>query len=257
MLRKSKEHIFPKWLIARSGAKSIFAQRDGVRRTHSPNTLTISMCEECNNEIGAKLEDPVSKAFADLENGRGLSDRECELLVRWLWKFEGIEWMSNFFENHKFRYSELYTLKQRVLGAGFGDIRNDLILGISMIEVDELAEDEDYQGLPIGIDTRISPIEMICATGVFCKIAITVSLERFSDEVSPSLSIYKFADRTSRNKRDEKIFFPSTGFLTCGFAVNAMIRTGRTLKRLHEDYVAQEVRRKSVYLPPRSRVELP
>ena len=90
----SKEHFWPKWLIEKTGTHRTLVRFTKDKRIN-PKEFVIPLCTKCNSDFGRELESPVSQIFTDLENGLGISDIEAELLVRWLWKFEGYSWIFN------------------------------------------------------------------------------------------------------------------------------------------------------------------
>lgn len=120
--RMNQEHFWPRWLIDRTGTHATGVKWLG--RKVSPRRTTIPICESCNSEFGRELEAPVSQLFGDIENGRGLSDAEAELLVRWMWKFEGYAWKLNHLEGV---YSTKCTLRERVVGPIY-QLRGDIVL---------------------------------------------------------------------------------------------------------------------------------
>lgn len=91
----NKEHLFPQWLILRTGTHQT-GIRWGNKRNVSALSATFPLCMECNSEFGRDLESPTSKLFDDIENGQGLSDDEAELLIRWMWKIQGLAWIANY-----------------------------------------------------------------------------------------------------------------------------------------------------------------
>ncbi len=83
----TKEHVFPKWLIIRTGTN-----KTGIRwgnKIIPALSVTVPLCKSCNQAFGKYLEAPIKKVFDDLESQKGISDIEADLLVRWLWKLEG------------------------------------------------------------------------------------------------------------------------------------------------------------------------
>src|SRR5262245_9695115 len=90
---------------------------------------TLPLCEECNNDFGVQLERPVSLIFEALEAGEGITDKEAELLVRWLWKFEGMFWSAENHTHPELLYSDRWTLKERVLGPSFARAARALDVG--------------------------------------------------------------------------------------------------------------------------------
>src|SRR6266498_2812771 len=133
-------------------------------------TATFPLCVACNSDFGQGLEVPVARIFEDLEQGKGISDLEGELLVRWLWKLEGLGWI---FEFSGGRYNDKYTLRQRVLHP-IDDIRGQLTLAIALVE----KIDPDFGDAPMGLDSRCLH-SAIFVSGVFSKVAVMVVLAPF------------------------------------------------------------------------------
>ena len=90
-LPMTKEHFFPRWLI-----ESAQVHHEGITwldgQTVDPDKATIPLCRACNEAFGTTLEGPVAEIFRQLEQGASISEEEAEVLVRWLWKFEGLQW---------------------------------------------------------------------------------------------------------------------------------------------------------------------
>jgi len=105
------EHVFPKWLILRTNTHKTKIRWIGENKINALSA-TLPLCIECNRDFGNELEIPVSKIFSDLEQNKGISDNEAELLIRWLWKLDGMFWIAL---NPKGDYSPVYTLRQKVL----------------------------------------------------------------------------------------------------------------------------------------------
>src|SRR5688572_13146788 len=85
----TNEHFWPLWLIDHANVA-----QEGVGwiggPSINPRTATLPLCAECNHRLGSHLEEPVSRILPSLEAGYGLTDTDAELLIRWLWKFEGL-----------------------------------------------------------------------------------------------------------------------------------------------------------------------
>ena len=257
MLERTKEHIFPRWLIELSGATEIIVYREGTRLQHSPETLTVPMCKSCNNLLGSDLEGPVKGAMIDLLAGKGLSDVECELLVRWLWKFDSIQWLENFFDDHHRRYSSRFTMKERILGQGFHEVRSQLVFAAALIAEDEMKGTPESRGQPIGIDTPMSEHDMIAVTGVFCQAAFAVSLKTFAHHLPKNLTRYEFPILTDSTDRRAKVFFPKEGYENCSQAIDSMRSSGRKLKIEHDRFFGSAASRAIINLPHKPRIELP
>jgi len=224
-LKMNKEHLFPEWLILRTNTNNT-----GIRWLSKKNIsalkATIPLCRECNKIFGEELENPVSKLFDEIESEKGISDFDAELLIKWLWKIDGLSWIC---ANPGKKYTELYTLKERVLKP-INSIRKDLLIAVSLIK-DIHPESTD---LPMGIDS--SPLkDAIFVSGVFSKIAIIVTLNLFEDLIPSCYSIYKMA-----SKRDElsnvKLFYPQYGFKDDVKAVGKTVLISRILSKKHDQF---------------------
>ena len=222
--KMNKEHLFPQWLIERTGTN-----KTGIRwvggQSIPAKAATIPLCEKCNHEFGRALESPVSQIFNNLESHRGISDHEAELLIRWLWKFEGLCWT---FLNPTGVYTKNFTLKQRIL-LPISDIRGDLVLAISLIK--EI--DPTYGDAPMGIDS-FNVRNAIFVAGVFSRIAVMVLLKDFIEMVPDNFSLYNLA--TKRNELSyAKLFYPKIGFENDTEAVNITQVIGKRLSVLHDE----------------------
>jgi hypothetical protein len=222
----NKEHVFPKWLVRRSEAAG-----SGIRWLGGPTitymSATVPLCVKCNSDFGAQLEFPVSKLFDDLENGRGMSDNEAELLVRWMWKLEGLLWIA---VNPLGDYSLAFTLRQRVLNR-LGQIRGRLVLAVSRIH----RIDESYGDRPLGLDSQLAETNAIFVSGVFSKLAVMVVLDTFADRIPSQFSRCALA-ATPDAVSDAKLFFPETGFYDDTQAVVVTASCSVELDALHEGY---------------------
>jgi len=219
----SREHYWPQWLIDRTGTHSTSVRISPDRRVN-PRTFTVPLCDTCNKDLGRILEAPVSRIFEDLESGGGISDVEAELLVRWLWKFEGIAWR---FGNPSGIYTGRYTIRERVLNP-LDDIRDELTLAISLAE----RINPDFGDAPMGIDSRTND-SAIYVAGVFSRVAIMVVLRELEAHVPPQFSLYRLAKRDAPD-RDAKLFHPKAGFLTCVEAVGVTALSAMQLSYAHD-----------------------
>lgn len=127
----NKEHLFPRWLIRRAKVSQISWNGRNV----SPWKATVPLCEDCNSSFGTELEGPVSRIFADLEAGRGLSEMEADLLIRWMWKGLGLVWMAR---HPGVPYTPKYSLRERVLRP-IDEMRSEILIGISLAEKIDLS----------------------------------------------------------------------------------------------------------------------
>jgi hypothetical protein len=220
----SKEHMFPTWLIKRTGTERT-GIRWGSKRNVPALAATLPLCARCNHEFGKELEAPVSKIFDDMEADKGLSDNEAELLVRWLWKLEGLSWT----RGHPLDdYSPAYTLRERVL-MPLNSIRGTLVLAISLIENIDPAHGDK----PMGLDMPILGGDAIFVSGVFSEVAMMVLLEAFKHMVPSNFSLYKLAP-VRKAYGDAKFFYPKHGFKDDNDAVSVTMQSSLPLAVAHE-----------------------
>jgi hypothetical protein len=221
--KMTKEHFWPQWLIARTRTHLTSVRLDSNRRVN-PKRFKVPLCERCNHDIGGAIEGPVSAIFDDLETGRGISDSEAELLVRWLWKFDGIAWRFRYPDGV---YSERYTLRDKVLSP-IDQIRDQLALAISVIAHIH----PDFGDAPMGLDSTCS-YSAIHVAGVFSRVALMVLRQEFEPDVPPNFSIYHFAGRHAPD-RNAKLFYPKTGFGNCVEAVEITTHAANVLSYAHD-----------------------
>lgn len=224
----NKEHIFPQWLILRTGTNKT-GIRWGDKRGLSALSATFPLCMECNSEFGRELEEPTSKLFDDIEHGRGLSDEEAELLIRWLWKIQGLTWIAN---HPNGKYTIKYTLRERVLFP-IDEVRGQLILGIALYK----NLHPDSTDLPMGIDSS-TQVDAIFVSGVFSKIAIMVVRELFQSMIPSKFECYRLAPR-----RDQlcsgKLFFPPNSFQDDVEAVGETYAASVLLSKAHDKFALE------------------
>lgn len=242
----NKEHLWPRWLIEHTRSANRPIRWIGSKRV-LPKAATIPLCKECNNDLGTHLEAPVMQAFKEAEDGRGLSDTQIELLVRWLWKFEGFFWLANYGDHPKLQYSGFWTMKERILGGSIASIRQDLVFGASLIE----GNDEGFEDWPFGIDSAIGKRNAIFVAGVFSRIALVVGLTRHIDLIPSSFTTYLL--KAAPDLTGAKVLFPRAGFKTPREAIETTRRASVLLLFAHEQTFAHEeevnVRRPRVELP--------
>jgi len=219
----TKEHFWPAWLIAHTGTHRTGVRFDAKKRIN-PRRLTVPLCRACNADFGRELEGPVAQIFRDIENGRGVSDLEAEILVRWLWKFEGLAWR---FAHPHLKYTDRYTLRQRVLNP-IDDIRPDLALAIGLSQ----AIEPEFDDAPMGLDS-FNEVSAVFVAGVFSRIAIMVLLAKFISHVPSQYSIYRFSPIDARD-RHAKLFYPSATFPSCVEAVGITKSIAARLSELHD-----------------------
>lgn len=219
----NKEHFWPRWLIERTGTHRTRVRLDTAKRVN-PKALVVPICIQCNTDFGRELEAPVSRIFDDLEGGRGISDFEAELLIRWLWKFEGLSWR---FSHPEGGYSDRYTIRERVLSP-IDDYRSRLSLAISLVQHIK----PEFGDAPMGIDSW-NEASAIFVAGVFSRVALMVLESEFEEHVPSQFSIYRLADRHAAD-RSAKLFHPKVGFPNCVQAVRVTRELGLLLSHAHD-----------------------
>ena len=219
----NKEHFWPEWLIERTGTHRTSVLFGPGKRVN-PRKLTVPLCIRCNTDFGCELEGPASHIMDELEAGRGISDLEAELIIRWLWKLEGLDWIFNHPEG---TYNKRYTLRERVLQP-IDEIRLELSLAISLA-----AEiDPKFGDAPMGLDSW-NEHSAVFVAGVFSRVAMMVLLRQFEPNVPAQFSLYRLADRIALD-RSAKLFYPVTGFRNCVEAVNITGEVALYLSHAHD-----------------------
>lgn len=218
----NKEHLSPQWLVKLTGTDKTFVAWMGKRIPGL--SVTIPLCKDCNSVFGTEIEKPTIQIFNDLESGKGITDYQAEILIRWMWKFEGMHW--HLF-NKAGSYSDKYTLRKRVL-QDLDAIRPYLTLAVARLS----SIDASHGDKPMGIDSR-NLVSAIFVSGVFSELAIIVSLRIFDDFIPRKFSIYHL-DKNSNNKK--KVFFPDTNFEDDNEAVWVTATISPLLSRLHDEY---------------------
>jgi hypothetical protein len=221
----TREHFWPQWLIDRTNTVATGVKWKGGKKIN-PKAATFPLCQQCNAAFGAELESPVRKIFDDLESGAGISDFEAELLIRWLWKFEGLVWLM---QNPKGNYSHAYQMRDRVLGR-LGSIRNHMSLAVSLL----LRVDPRYGDAPLGICST-NQRNAIFVSAVFSKVAVMCLLSEAYEFVPAQFSIYRLLEGESAPTSTAKLFFPKTGFLDDSQAVGITRKASSALDEFHEE----------------------
>jgi hypothetical protein len=224
----NKEHVFPRWLILRTNTHNTGIRWAEHKRLPALKA-TIPLCTECNRIFGKELEEPVSKLFNEIESHRGISDLDAELLIRWLWKTDGLIWIAS---NPNDKYTTIYTLKERVLRP-IDRIREHLVLAVSLIE-DRHPESEDW---PMGIDSCPEG-DAVFVSGVFSKIAIMVLLDIFIPLIPEAFSYYCLAPRKEITS-EAKLFHPKVGFRDDIEAVRTTFLASMPIEKAHDDFWRQ------------------
>jgi hypothetical protein len=224
----NKEHLFPEWLIRRTNTNKT-GIRWGNKGRLPALSATIPICKKCNSDFGEYLEKPVSKLFEEIEQGAGISDNEAELLIRWLWKIDGLYWIAR----HPFNnYTRKYTLRERVLNP-IDEVRVHLILAVSLIR----NIDKYHKDLPMGIDST-TEYDAIFVSGVFSKIAIMSVLEYFRGQIPEYFDTYQLNNQRDKIS-DMKIFFPKAGYEDDNFAVYNVVTESKYLSELHDQFALE------------------
>jgi hypothetical protein len=169
----------------------------------------------------------MSRVLDDIEAGRGISDNEAELIVRWLWKAEGLLWHVS---NPTHNYSPIYTLRERVLRPLDG-IRGQLILAVALCERIDLT----YGDSPMGIDSH-SEVDGIFVSGVFSRTAMMVVLAPFLELIPKQFSLYHLLPHRGDPIADAKLFYPRVTFPTDTELVGVTWQCSPRLTAAHEAY---------------------
>lgn len=199
--KMTKEHFWPKWMIKHTNMVKHKIVWWGGHEVY-PLTATIPLCHSCNQTLGTELEGPMQKIFLDIESGKGISDNEAEIFIRWCWKMEGFSWRLHAPEG---KYSDVYTVIERAL-KGIDAIRPRLVLAIALLE-DEF-EGKEYK--PLGL-CNFNNSNAIVVSGVISKIAFIVLMDDQVENLPINFSYYRLNE--IRDKLgDAKLFYPKFGF---------------------------------------------
>lgn len=142
--------------------------------------------------------------LVDIESGRGLSDNEAEVFIRWAWKMEGFSWRLIQPDGN---YSSVYTVKERILKK-IDQIRGGLVLAIALLE--DAYEGREY--LPMGL-CNTNEINAIVVSGVIGHVAFIVLTEDQIGKLPINYSYYRL-NPLRDNLGDAKFFYPEIGFRT-------------------------------------------
>jgi hypothetical protein len=243
----TREHFFPRWLINYAGVHN-----EGIWWIHDEEekvgaeSATIPLCGECNHTFGTTLEGPVAEIFRQLEDGAAISEDEAELLVRWLWKFEGLQWTA-VKNDPNGRYTSRYTLRERIeTSRVFNEVRDSMVLAIA------LAHSNDRNEWPMGLDTPVSE-NALTMSGVFGRVALICSLSQFADIIPDVYGKFFFGSPVA--KRANKVFLPPMSFIHAYAGAVDMTRVvGHMLAGLHDEWAR---RQPPSIRPVRHRIELP
>jgi hypothetical protein len=226
---KNKEHPFPQWLITRTKTDRTSIRWIPGNRIPA-DQATLPLCRQCNGDFGDQLEAPMSRILDDIEAGRGLSDNEAELIVRWLWKIEGLLWHLS---HPTHDYSPKYTLRERVLRP-LDAIRGELIVALALCA----SVDPTYGDAPMGLDSH-GDIDGIFVSGVFSRTAMMIVLAPFQELIPQQFSQYRLAPIRGQADADAKLLYPKTTFPTDTELVGVTWLCSRQLTAAHEAYAHQ------------------
>jgi hypothetical protein len=247
----TKEHFFPRWLID-------YAQvhHEGIswldEQTIAPDKATIPLCQECNEGFGTSLEGPVAAVFRELDRGAAISEDDAAIVVRWLWKFEGLQWAART-NRPEAVYTRRYTLRERVITSqAFDEVREDMLLAIALVHKNDPA----HRDWPMGLDTPPSE-NALTMSGVFGRIALICSLAQFDDEIPNVYGKFRFSAPVAQ--RAEKVFQPPVSFIYSEGAIQTTVEVGHHLAELHDQWGRERQPREQagLFIPNRRRVELP
>lgn len=247
--KRNKEHFWPKWLIKFAEANTEKVGWIGGKVL--PESCQIPLCEECNLEFSARLESPCSIILPKISNGNGITDDECETLVRWLWKFEGLFWSAIMATRPGWNYSAKYTLRDRVTGQNsLKGIRGDLVLAVGLA----YRNDEDSKDWSLGVDSGVTDHDAIYVSCVFRNVALIVSLAQFESLIPSTMSKYFFPEVPKNS--DDIVLVPEFVFPRVSDAEAVMLEVSIRLKIEHERWARQQDRRGLKFVS-KPRIQIP
>lgn len=220
----TREHYWPLWLVelTRSGKTPV-----GWLPGHKvlPYSTTLPLCARCNKDFNFELEIPVQRIFSDLLAGRGISAKDAEVLVRWLWKFEGLQWRFTH-PMGTYAYNGI-NLRNRVLNR-VDLFRTEIVLALAMID----RVDEGFTGEPMGLDSA-NETNAVFVAGVFSRIAIMSMLRVYSYGLPKDFTVIDMPTVGAVDE-DAKLYVPKPVFATCTDAVVYMRINAPQLAHLHD-----------------------
>jgi hypothetical protein len=226
----NKEHVFPQWLIARCDTANTRIPWGRGRRVF-PRSATFPLCTDCNRDFGTELEGPVQRIFTVLESGEAITDEQAELLIRWLWKIQGLTWIATHAGGV---YTDRYRLRERVLNP-IDEVRGDLVLAVARIA----GLDPGSTDSPMGINTY-THIDAIFAACVMSRLALVVTLAPFAQYLPDQFRHYRL---TSIRDGNVKAVVAPVTFVDDVEAVAITDLVGRELSRLHDELALLAQRR--------------
>ncbi len=248
-LKRNKEHYWPKWLIA--FAEATQEPLPWLGKNVLADSIQIPLCEDCNSAFGLALENPMSQLLPKISKGQAITDLDCELAVRWLWKFEGLAWTAYHFHDAARHYTSRFSLRERVLGdSSLDGMREQLVVAIA------LAHRNDSHNLDwsLGIDSGISDHDAIFVSGVFRNVALMVVLADYADAIPPMFSKYRLASK--RTTSADNVLQPEFVFPMVSDAEITTVVASRRLKGLHERH-AEAANRHASLIVEKKRIEIP
>jgi len=243
----TKEHLFPQWLIGHAEATT--ETIDWVGQKVLPSSVHVPLCEKCNSGFGSLLEQPMSELLPRVSAGGGLTDPECELLVRWLWKFEGLVWGLQHFHDDAIHYTATRRLRERVTSPLDG-IRPRLVVALALANRNDIGSHDWSLGL------SSPPIERdaIFGSAVFRNVAMMVSLDLFADLIPPMFTKYQLSAVPIND--GAIVMTPNTVFPFVSDAEIVTRDASLPLKAAHEAYAAK-IQAILPVPPKRSRIVVP
>lgn len=230
----NKEHVFPQWILKKTNTFSNPIKGTAGTKKIPGKHSVIPICIECNTALGNILENPVSRILENIEAGKGFSDYEAELLIRWMWKITGMfYWLERAKDKGDYGF---INIKERCL-KNIEMPRDRISLAVSLIENEWV---EKFNQSPMGIDV-IPENSNVLAAGVFNKIALIVYYTEFEKLVPELFTKYKLSNIPSMLNPNNRIY-PKTGFKKGNEAVGktTLISNGLLLK-VHENEALKQM----------------
>lgn len=232
--KKTKEHFWPLWLTDHCEASADGVQWMNAKMRIDPKNATIPLCSDCNHRLGSELERPVKEIFRELEAGEAISNKDGELLARWLWKFEGLSACLFHLGQHEWNYSDRWTLIERVLEIDLGEMLDRLTVAIGLIN----AKSDNIDSWPMGLDSPFDGTNAIFVSGVFRRVSVLVSL-RFFDHLIPDV-LGKLHLSSDQMEAERKHFIPPVCFPFEYDAVDTMTLISKSIFDAHEEFANEQ-----------------
>lgn len=116
---RTKEHIFPKWLLEATGDPNrpfdLGCHPDtGEKRIRPASTFEFPACDICNQTFGKRLESRAKPIITAISDRRSISVRQAYILLDWLDKVRVGVWLGYHMLNKEQRFHPRFHISTRI-----------------------------------------------------------------------------------------------------------------------------------------------